>query len=176
MAPIPPTVVGSESRAASSELETTSQESTSDPLLESRVCVLEKDMLYIKEVVDKILRNQIYGPSRDGRATPTGLFTPVSGGQFQTPTSPLVASESIQREALLPSPTVDTQLKYTETRYATSSLEHVTGVTPSIDLLTKPLDLPLFERKIRIPTRVVLVETDGSLGIDANNLDLRVWR
>ncbi|CAL9218652.1 unnamed protein product, partial [Arabidopsis halleri] len=78
--------VGSESHPDSPELSFNPPPVTTSaaPSLDSRVENIEREMLVLREAVQQILQNQIYGSSRDGRdSTPTVFTSSSSGPQFQ---------------------------------------------------------------------------------------------
>ena len=117
MAPVDPKTVVTESSSDSPELSPPpTQTPPPPPPMENRVNALEKEMAYIREGIQQLLRLQIYGPQREGReSTPLAFYSPSPGPQFQS--TPATSSEGQNRDALLPCPTPETQLRPHETRF-----------------------------------------------------------
>jgi len=84
MAPIDPKAVVIEFNPDLSELSPPPSETPPPPPpLENRVDTMEKEMAYIREGIQQLLRFQIYGPPREGReSTPLAFFKPIPSPQF----------------------------------------------------------------------------------------------
>lgn len=148
MAPFTKPAVAAESNPSSPELETTNPTTQSSTLsLESRVELLDKEMAWIKEAVGQILRNQIYGPPREGREmTPMGFTSPVTGVQLMAPSSPLTVSDRNVSGGLLPLPITETRTRPMEFLHGRAEFDQRIDPPRSVpDLSTKQLELPMFE-------------------------------
>lgn len=171
MAPSPSAETPGEHRGSAQELETVSDITASTVPADPCVDKIENEMAYLREAVQQILRNQIYGTAREGRdSTPPGFSSPPSGVQFQGPPSPVTLGEPRNRsvagltfqgplspattgeprirEGILSSPSFPpaTQLKQPEFRLA--ALIHETRVeSPGLtrDITNKTWDLPMYE-------------------------------
>ncbi|EOA18774.1 hypothetical protein CARUB_v10007371mg, partial [Capsella rubella] len=131
--------------------------SMSSSTMGERVGKLEKEMLYLRQGMDLLLRGQIYGPAREGRDSTLACFTsPTSGVHFQTPVSPSVAPESNQRESSFPPPAPPRSVephypmepqyppRSSEQRFPSPSLDHYSYSYPHT-FQSRPLEIPTFD-------------------------------
>jgi len=102
MAPTNTMAAGEDSQSGSPE--PSNHPAATLPPLDNRVEMVEKELLYIREALTQILRNQIFGPPREGQGNlPAAFASPSPGPAFQA--TPPPNSERGNREAILPFPT-----------------------------------------------------------------------
>ena len=89
--------------------------------LATRMTAAEKEMLYLRDAVTQILRNQIFGVPREGHNTPMGFSSPVPGVQFPASQTP---SHDIQnRDFMCVGQNPETHLRLRETRFRPPPLD-----------------------------------------------------
>ena len=150
--------IASESRSDSPKLTVTPP--ATSPVVQTidlRIENEEREMLYVREAVNQMLRNQIYGPSRDGRdSTLIAFASPTTGVQFQ-PTAH-ASSSGQQREAILPCPTPVTQMRpqeprfphvppYDQQRFQQPMFEQLNTTQLQRLDVPRPLEFPYYERE-----------------------------
>ena len=150
MAPPATKPTASDSLQESPELRETTTPPPADPPtpqpLDIRLESVEKEVLYLRDAVTQILRNQIFGVSRDGGSTPSGFSTPTPAMPLQTVNPQPLAGQN--REIFSgPQPKLQMRLKETRLRppmfeqphfQASTSSEPLRFQTTSLDPLRFP--------------------------------------
>ncbi|XP_010495723.1 PREDICTED: uncharacterized protein LOC104772861 [Camelina sativa] len=138
--------VGKNIQVETSEFESPSQTSPPSPLLEQRVDRHDADLVFIKDMLYKILRNQTLGVVSD--SVPPGFNSPVSGVPLPQTTTPLMGSSSQPTAGILPNPEQESHLKPATLRFSVPPQEQQTYTQSyTSDFPNRQMELPLFEGK-----------------------------
>ena len=124
MAPPATKPTASDSLQESPELRETTTPPPADPPtpqpLDIRLESVEKEVLYLRDAVTQILRNKIFGVSRDGGSTSSGVSTPTPAIPLQSVNPQLLAG---QNKEIFPGPQPELQMRLRETRFRPQMFE-----------------------------------------------------
>ncbi|XP_010424221.1 PREDICTED: uncharacterized protein LOC104709277 [Camelina sativa] len=141
--------VGKNIQTETSELELSSQTAPTSPLLEQRIDRHDSDLSFIKEMLQKILRNQTLGVAPNSDSVPTWFHSPLSGTPpHQQTTTPQIGSTSQPTAGILPNPEQGSHLKPAPLQFSAPLPEQQAASQDYIpEYPNRQMELPLFEGK-----------------------------